>query len=281
MPINRIYLFFLMFLLLTIASCMPGKKAATQFIEKRNDIAVMIVPPPITFFYYYPFNPDFADEFPDHDPKDLENSFFFKQVKDSILQQTFMRSLVNALNAYGFNTFTSESFDLFLNRTGEKYIFTLAQSEWIEYDDLKTERALIDTTLYSQDFLIRHLEKNTWFEFVKVEQEMDADPEDMKVLFSTFTRADQVKGTFRYRPLTGDVYYEYTSDMLKQEDLFKHAQFSGKENARYIFEFLLNNYIRKNSDPLLSQPARFSYRKDIDKLVTTPRRSGFIILDNP
>src|SRR6056297_451024 len=176
MPINRIYLFLVLFLLLAITSCMPGKKTATQFIEKRSDISVMIVPPPVTFFYYYPFNPDFADQFPDHDPKDMENSFFFKEVKDSLLGEIFMRSLVRELNSYGFNTFTAESFDLFLNRTGEKYIFTIAQSELIEYDDLKTERALIDTTLYSQDFLIRHLEQNTWFEFVKVDQGADAEP---------------------------------------------------------------------------------------------------------
>ena len=241
----------------------------------------MIVPPPVTFFYYYPFNPDFADQFPDHDPKDMENSFFFKEVKDSLLGEIFMRSLVRELNSYGFNTFTAESFDLFLNRTGEKYIFTIAQSELIEYDDLKTERALIDTTLYSQDFLIRHLEQNTWFEFVKVDQGADAEPAGMQVLFSTFTRTDQVNGRFRYRPLSGDVYYEYNSDMLKKEDLYQHTHATGKENARYIFEFLLNNYIRKNSDPLLSQPARFSYRKDVEKLVTTSRRRGFIVLDTP
>jgi len=116
---------------------------------------------------------------------------------------------------------------------------------------------------------------------VKVDQGADAEPAGMQVLFSTFTRTDQVNGRFRYRPLSGDVYYEYNSHMLKKEDLYQHTHATGKENARYIFEFLLNNYIRKNSDPLLSQPARFSYRKDVEKLVTTSRRRGFIVLDTP
>ncbi len=281
MTLNRIHLFSFLILLLAMSSCMPGKKAATQFIEKRSDISVMIVPPPLTFYSYYPFNPDFADEFPDHNPKDLEESFFFKEKNDSLIQEICMRSLVNELNAFGLNTFTSESFDLFLNRTGEKYIFTIAQSELIEYDDLKTERALIDDMLYSQDFLIRHLEQNTWFEFVKVDESSATPPAGMQVLFSTFTRTDEVNGRFRYRPLTGNVYYEYSSEMLKKEDLYQHVHFSGKENARFIFEFLLNNYIRKNSDPLLSQPARFRYRKDTDRLVTIDRRLGFIILDTP
>ncbi len=260
---------------LLLSSCMPGKRTARTFIEKKDQVAVMIVPPTYTFLYYYPYSYTFDSEMPS-EGEDIENSHFLKEIDVERATGIFTDALLENLRKYDINVFLPEQFDQFLSHDGQRYIFTVAQTEMVESDRQHTDRALIDTILYRQDFMLRTVERNTWFEFTEVDKQ--EDEAGIKVLYSTFFTTDNVDGRFRYRGLTGEVLYEYSSYLISKEDIYSLNHFAGTRNARYIFDFLLNRYIEQNARPFLSQPVNFRYIPSQDKLTRSRDDQQFIIM---
>jgi hypothetical protein len=222
----------------------PGKKVANSFLEVKQEHAVIIVPPSYTFLYYYPSDEP-IESLPD-EGQDLKNSKFLIDVDVEKASEVFLESLYNELRKFDLKVFTADQFDEFLMHDGPRNIFNIAQAEMIEFDSEYTDRALIDTVLYRQSFLLRTIERNTWFEYTRV-NDTDED-QSIKVLYSTFFTSDDINGNFRYRPFSGDVFYEYSSYLITQEDIYELNRFAGEKNAQYIFDFLLNKYIEDNSD---------------------------------
>jgi len=243
--ISRFLIFlFLPIVLSVFTSCVPGKKMAGSFLEIKQEQAVIIVPPSFTFLYYYPSDEP-IESLPDGG-QDLKNSKYLNDVDVEKASEIFLQSLYNELRKLDLRVFTADQFDEFLNHDGPRNIFTIAQTEMIEFDSEYSDRALIDTVLYRQSFLLRTIEKNTWFEFARVNDTDEGKP--IKVLYSTFFTSDDIKGNFRYRPFSGDVFYEYSSYLITQEDIYELNRFAGEKNAQYIFDFLLNKYVEENSD---------------------------------
>ena len=269
-----LYIFFLWVLLL--ASCAPGKRAARSFVAQPDPIAVMIVPPSFSYQYFYPFdaqNPGAQFD----EPGATEESFFLKDLDLERADEIFFSSLINTLRRYPVRVYTPENFDVFLGLSGERYIFTIAQTEIKEYEEPFVERALIDTIVYRQAFLLNQVARNTWFEMVKVDDHA-AEP-SMQVLFSNFFTSDIVEGRFRYRPFIGDVIYEYTADVLDLNDVYNLQRQAGQMNARYIFEFLLNSHVQQHARPLLGRPAHFRYDPRSGQITRSRTRDGFLVLD--
>lgn len=264
-------------LMLLLSSCMPGLRTARKFVhEKEQKPAVMVVPPSFTFVYFYPFDPDNPQSQFDN-PGNLEDSGLLYDFDESEATEKFMDALYRHLGEYPVEVFRPEQFDQFLAYPAERYIFTIAQTEIIEYDQPMTERALIDTTVYRQDFLLRHVARNTWFEFVKVDDSISDG--GMEVLYSDFYTGDDVDGRFRYQLFTGDVIYQYTSRIIDSRDLDQLNRFAGYRNARYIFEHLLNRYVQKNARPFFSQPLYFRYNVYDGSLSRSRDDQRFTILE--
>lgn len=228
--------------MLMLSSCMTPRRSVMEFLQQRDSIAVMIVPPPSTYLYYYPLNS--SEEQQPSDEKTIEESYFLKDLDQQKADDEFLNALTDQLRQYNLKVYSPDDFDYFLSLSGKKFIFSIAQTEIVESDKPFTERALIDTVVYRQDFLLREIERNTWFEFVKVDDAVDDS--GMKVLYSTFTASDEISGRFRYRALTGEVFYEYGSDLLEPDDIYHLNRLAGRGNARYIFEYLLNRHINNN-----------------------------------
>jgi hypothetical protein len=262
------------FALAVLSSCAPGYRAARSFVEKKEPVAVMIVPPTNTYLYYYPY-------YTVNDANDslngIKQSYFLHDLDVKRATALFTESLMRELKQYNLKVFTPDDFEQFLSYKGERYIFTTAQTEIVEIDKPYTERALIDTILYRQDFLLRTVERNTWFEFVKVDETNDNS--GMKVLYSTFSTSDVIDGKFRYRGLTGEVLFEYTPYLLTPEDVYAVNIFAGKGNARYIYEFLLNQYAQKNTGKNLSPSTRFQFNFPDNRLYRSKNAPGFTIME--
>lgn len=261
-----------------LSSCLPGIRTARKFIKEKESIAVMIVPPAFTYLGYYPY-PEDPEVKQFESSSSLEESEFLYYMDEERASSYFWESLIDQLQQYQLKVFTPEHFDEFLSLESERYIFTIAQTELIEYEDFLIERALIDTFLYQQAFLIRNLERNTWLEFVEVDTPDDYN--DMEVLYSTFLASDLVEGRFRYRVISGEVYYEYDSQLLTLEDLYRLNRHAGSQNARYIFDFLLNRHVQQNASPLFVKPAKFRYNVQSGSLRRAGENQMFILLEQP
>jgi hypothetical protein len=263
-------------LLVVLNSCFPGRHTANNFLKKRNTISIMVVPPGFTFLYYYPFNPhkyiiDGDTVYP------VENSSFLKEANADIAQEIFYETLTNSLSGLYFNVYRPEQFDEFLNQQGKRYIFTIAQSEIIEFDDVFEDRALIDTMIYRQSFAIISFEHNNWFEFAKVD---DKDENSgLQVLYSSFSISDNIDGRFRYHWLSGEVTYEYTPDLLAPDDIYRLNRTAGRENALLIMEFLMNNHVKEQEPYFFGVPPYFQYVPSRNTIRRAPDRKKFIILE--
>ncbi len=259
-----------------LTSCVPGKKIATSFLEDSHNQAVIIVPPSFTFLYYYPSDMP-VESLPDGG-QNLENSKFLREVDEQKATDIFLQSLLSELRSYGLKVYTSEQFDEFLRYNGPKNIFTIAQSEMIEFDSEYNDRALIDTILYRQSFLLRTIEKNTWFEYVKVDDHNENQA--LRVLYSTLFTSDDINGNFRYRPFSGDVFYEYSSYLITLEDVYELNRFAGEKNAQYIFDFLLNKHVEDNSDlKPENRSVFFRYSRSDNKIKKAGSEQRFIELE--
>jgi hypothetical protein len=260
------------FLVLTVfSSCTPGYRTARSFIEKKEPIAVMIVPPANTYLYYYPYYYT-SDSLPS-----IKQSYFLHDFDTQRASALFTESLLRELKKYNLRIFTPDDYEQFLSLSGQRFIFTTAQTEIAEIDKPYTERALIDTLVYRQDFLLRTIERNTWFEFVEVDE--TAEDAGMKVLYSTFSTSDVIDGSFRYRGFTGDVIFEYTPYLLTSEDVYTLNTFAGRGNARYIFEFLLNRHVRKNTKKEIPESVHYRYNYIDNRLFKDKDDQKFIILE--
>ncbi len=263
----------LVILLLFFSSCMPGHRAARNFLEERSQIAVMLVPPAFTFLYYYPFVPANDPEY-FGEPASLKESAFMDELDEIEATDMFMEAMQDELKAYGIAVFGPEEYDAFLSFPGRRYIFSIAQSEIMEYDQQMVDRALIDTTLYRQEFLLRHVARNTWFEFVEVDQ--SGGDSDLQILYSNFIVADYLDGRFRYRSMTGEVNYEYSAMVISLEDVYYLQQYAGEGNARYIFEFLLNRHVAENTR---GRAPQYRYNPGSQSL-RRGANGGFIIMES-
>jgi hypothetical protein len=268
-PFRYILLILILIILFSASSCVPGRRTAQNFIARSNEFSVMIIPPTQVFLYHFPY------ENPDHAPENLEDSQLLNGIDSSQTIRLFMESLQQELLNLNMKVFAPDDFDSFLQQIGPRFIFSVAQSEIIEVDRIFTDRVFIDSLIYRQDFLIRALEQNTWFEFVKV-NEIAADSE-MQVLYSSFDVADRINGRFRYNR-NWEVYYEYQSELLTQEDVYNLNRFAGRRNGRYIFEFLLNLAVEEKHGP---QPRGdyFKYVPSTGEVTRSRDNMRFIILD--
>jgi hypothetical protein len=268
---------FLWIILLLLPSCMPGYKVARQFIQHKDEIAVMIVPNNHTFLNYYPFDEATYPDFPD-ESADIADSHLLKDTDTDQADRFFLMAITDHLMQYNIKVFGPDEFDQFLSHNGDRFIFTLAQTELIEYDRTFTDRALIDTILYQQNFLQRTMERNSWFEFVKVDEYTNNT--GMQVLYNTFFVSDEINGRFRYRAFTGEVYYEYSFTPLTVNDVYAFNHDTGTSTGRQIFEFLLNRHVKLNRAEGKKPPVYFRYNP-VDKSLRRSRENqGFIIIEN-
>ncbi len=263
-------------LLLIVSSCMPGRRAAADFLEKKEKVAVMVVPPAYTHLFYFPFDAE-ENRVAFDDPQGIDKSHFLKELDIDVAAEIFMESLYDELEKYELLVFRPEKFNDFLSYDGRRYVFTIAQTEVNEYDQQMTERAMVDNVVYRQDFLLRTIERNTWFEFSVVDD--DSKEEGMLVLYSNFITSDYVDGRFRYHGLSGEVNYEYESYLLTMDDVYDINRFAGVRNARYIFDFLLNRYVQKNASPFLVDPLHFTFNVRNNALRRSSPDAGFISLE--
>jgi len=271
------FFIFLWLILFLLPSCMPGYKAARGFLQQKDEIAIMLVPNSQTFLYFYPFDEATYPDFPD-ESDDLANSNLLKDMDTEQADRFFITAISDQLMQYNLRVFGPNEFDQFLSHTGDRFIFTLAQTELIEYDRTFTDRALIDTILYRQNFLLRSIERNSWFEFVKV----DEYPHDtgMQVLYNTFFVSDKIDGRFRYRSYTGEVYYEYSFTPLTVNDIYSFNHDAGTTTGRHIFEFLLNRHVELNRDKNKRPPVYFRYNPADKSLSRSRDQQRFIIIED-
>lgn len=270
---TRTYRITLLFLLLTagLNSCASNLHLANRFVVDESDIHVLVLPPPGLLKTFLPVHPDsipVGDSIPQIDESDIR---FVNQVEDSIFINMFMDAMEVQLERLSVKMYGIDEMDAFFKLEERAYIFFIAQMELLEYVDEELFIARDGNINYVRREPVTVLENNVWFEFLKLN---DAEF-GMEVLFSVHATSDFVEGRF-IRRSTGEVLFDANRFLLTQDDLNELAQFSGKQNAQNIFDYLMNLYVREKTG---REPVVY-YHYDVEEHVIRPQdQPGFIRID--
>lgn len=224
------------------SSCTPGKKLATQFVMTEGDLNVLLLPPPGLIKKYYSENP-FAESSDTLTTDPLKESSFIGELNDTAFVNYYLRSLKYHLEMFQVNVYGPDQLDSFLQIDTVAYIFSMAQIELMEYVDEHVDTTVLDTLVYRASFPRDNVEKSTWFEFT----ELNNPDRPMEVLYSMQRTSDYYDGKFYYEWQSGELTYRYSSFDIESADVYDLAYFAGQKNAQYIFDYLMNLYVRENS----------------------------------
>ncbi len=244
---------------LVMASCAMERQLATRFVMQETDVHVLLLPAPLLIKHYYPFDPHMVP--PDSlFPGELYRSAFLYELNDTAYADYFFRSLTYHLEGFQVKVYDHHGLDDFLQTGAEKsYIFSIAQLELIEYQDTFYTSAYAGATLYTTALERVNLEQNTWFEFTAVDDHKGR----MEVLFSNQHTSDYFDGEFVSDP-NGRLHFEYTPFRLSDTDVYDLAYFAGARNAQFIFDHLMNRYVKKQLGERRRTPW-FFYQYDMDR----------------
>ncbi|MFW5793651.1 MAG: hypothetical protein ACOCWC_05155 [Bacteroidota bacterium] len=233
-----ILLSFLTVLIFLMSSCLKDVRYARKYVIEKPFKSLVLLPPTDITKTYYSQNPDIYDSIPPV-PKDISKSSFVKDADKQEVIDKFIGSLSKQLSRYGFTVYGPEDLSELANSGQEAFVFSVAQLEIMEYPDTFTQEVVHNNFYYEQKTEINTVVQNTWFEF----SQLNHPDRDMTVLFNMQHTADYIDGQYLYDYTRGGIVYEYTPYRIALEDIYRLNEFAGSQNARYIYDFLINIYV--------------------------------------
>jgi len=274
-----ILLIFLFLSALFNTSCTPEQKLARNFTKTLPEIDLQL------------FTPDNLFKF-NHKGEEIEgfsgltdtqqdsalyyNSKFMQYVDDSIFLEHYMNSFIDELRALGFKVYLDHSVDSFLQHRPQSYIVNISQVQLDEYKfPVEDTEPYGDSMLY-QSFQLNGVDASSWFELNKINV-----PNPKKtVLYSSFTASDGFEGRFVMNTFTLDIQYKYKIDSLKTKDIYDLAEYSGKRNASYLFDYFMNQYVALQLESLNIGTQTWLHYNRFNKSFTPTEEERFKVLSN-
>lgn len=237
---------FILFIALVLVSCGTERRLAQKYLKEHKPGAVMLIAPDFVYknSYKIPYMASFESL-----PQEKKDSIAFymsdvlQYCDDSVYISDFMQSLTKGLKYFGFSVYYNQPADEFLNSGYESYILNFVQMQLEEYYDSITDDTSYDYE--SQNYMslfVTAINLNNWIEITKLNHEKYKPV----LLYNSQTITDDFKGDFNYYPITGAYSFDYQIDSLNTEKLYKASADLGYRYAQWIFDYTLNDYIRKN-----------------------------------
>lgn len=240
-------------------SCSPERKLAKKYIKEHSPGGVMLISP--DFVYMNSFKIPYVENFeamPQHQKDSLAfySSDVLQYTIDSVYIKRFMESLSRGLTYMGFSVFYNQPVDQFLNTEDESYIINLVQMQLEEYYDSISDESSYDYETQNYNVLyVTAINLNNWVELTRLNH-IKTEPQ---VLFNSQTITDDFIGNFRYFPESGRFDFEYEIDSLTEQKLYRAAGELGYKYSQWIFDFILNDYVKKNLEHGYVQEFLFTY----------------------
>jgi len=242
------YLLSLSLILFLFNACYLEKKYGFQFIQNNKNISILLLEPDLFLI----------SNIKKQNNSDTDSISIIGDLNQTALTHQFMSELTQELNSYGLSVFCASKIDTFFLLLPPAYLFNIAQIELEEFIYPFKERYTTDSIIYTQEFLLNAVNLNTWFEFSELNSEKKPE-----VLFSNFYIKDDIDGDFKVNLLTDDVSYVYFRNDIKKEDINTLIKYAAKNNATYIYNHLLNNYIKEKIGDKFNE--RYFYYYDLKK----------------
>ncbi len=258
-----ISLFFLVFL----SSCVYERQMANAFLNQRNIAYIQI---------------SFTDEM-------LLSNYLSDSLINSITQSNnnnnmvftdyldrekalniFRKAFIEELQKYGIPLIVDTNQQT-LSTEKEAQIFRihLAQIEVVEYQSLYKDELTTATQSFYKEIPYRAIDLNTWFEY-----DYNNKTTDTTVLYSSHSLKEKITGYFKNTAIgKGSPIYQYEKEGFGLKKVYGLYSYAGILNARYFFNYILNQYILLSAKQHGKKPRFFYHYNPID--------GRLIIISNP
>lgn len=248
-----------LFLLLGLASCSIEKRIAKDFVKTPDKGSVLLFTP--DFMFKSSLKIDSVENALQYSEEQIDSilyaqSIFLKEVSDSILLSRMVNNYIAAMEAYGFDVYTQEHIDRFMQRDDSLYTVNMAQVELEEYVYEYRDEEYLNGNTYYTDVDLNAVNLNAWFEINMVNSKTK---EKNKVLFTSHFLSDDLYGQFTQSFATGEVKYDYRIDSMNVQDIYELASYLGKVYANYTLDYIMNKLIRRNIDMSEYKPDYLHY----------------------
>ena len=229
-------------LILGLQSCTIEKKLGKEFLSKAPEISIDLNAPQLLYKYNHK-----GEKIPGFDSMTgaqqdsglLASSSFIRYVDDSAFLEKYVNSFIDELRKIGFMVYLDGNIDTILRSQPQAYRVNMVQIQLDEYISPYEDSEPIGDSVFYKSFDLNAIDASSWFEVNKYNA---ANPKKT-VLYSSFTASDGFSGNFTLNDLTGSIRYRYKIDSLNLRDIYDLATYSGRQNAEYLFDFFMNQYI--------------------------------------
>jgi hypothetical protein len=223
-------------------SCTIEKKLGKEFLSKAPQICIDLHAPQALYKYNHKGEkiPGFDSMTgPQQDSSLVASSNFIRNIDDSSFLDRYVNSFIDELRGIGFTVFLDGNVDTILRVQPQAYIVSMAQVQLDEYFSPYEDSEPIGDSVFYKSFDLNAVDASSWFEVNKY----NAVRPKKTVLYSSFTASDGFNGNFIYNDMAGTLRYRYRIDSLKVKDIYDLAAYAGRQNADYLFDFFMNQYI--------------------------------------
>ncbi|MFZ4398702.1 MAG: hypothetical protein ACOYO1_01610 [Bacteroidales bacterium] len=253
--IDIIYLIF--FLITLLSSCSAERELAREFVKTKKDIPILLYCTDKLVL-----TNDKLKKIINFDSLDVSKqdslwtakTLYLDSVNDVKLLNKFYTTMKSELQSYGFLVFTNDSIDKFNSLETSKYSLNIAQVEISEDDYIYRDQEVFPNSLvYYHDNTLNLINLNLWFEFSSTGFKTE------KVFYSSFPLNDQLESRFIIDNNTDKVSYQYKITPFNLNDIYQLCDFSAKKSTNYLFNFLMNKYVKDNLPSNVAIPKYFSF----------------------
>lgn len=232
--------------LVLAVSCSPERKLAKKYLKEHSPGGIMLISPDYVYKNSFKIpNIENFDALPQFQKDSISyySSEVLKYTDDSVYIKRFMESMNKGLTYFGFSVFYNQPVDQFFTTEEESYIINLVQMQLEEYYDSISDESSYDYEDQNYNSLyITAINLNNWVELTRVNH-IKTEPQ---LLFNSQTITDDFIGNFRYFPETGQFDFEYEIDSLNEKKVYLAASELGYKYSQWIFDYIMNDYVRKN-----------------------------------
>ncbi|MCF8302507.1 MAG: hypothetical protein K9I94_04455 [Bacteroidales bacterium] len=265
----------LVVLILSFSACSPPRRLAKEFISKEDKVSIMLMPTDVVYKENQRIN---RNELPDSltqaetDSVIYNRSKYLQYISDSVFLETYLNSFIDGLYEYGFDVYTPQYMESFLQKDSMAYMLNVSQIELEEYVRKETEEAYFSEDYFYKEFDLNAVNINTWFELSKV------NSDESEVLYASHYVTDDLKGHYR-EVYEGQHQFIYKIDTMPVDAVYKLSEMLGRKYAGYLYDYLMNRYISNNLPQGVRPAYLYHYDRRKDRIRIAWEKGGFIELD--
>lgn len=229
---------------LLLSSCVPEKRLARNFIDNPPSNKFLIITPDFVLKESLrPLSDTTMDDLSQRKKDSLAflESEFVQNIPDELFFSLYLPEMNKELDTLGLNVaFNKSPEKFFKDSTSNAYMFEIAQLQLQEYSEKIYDYETIGMETYYKSHTIDGVLLNAWVEF----QKMNSSKNKPVLLFAELSKKDKIDGYFHQNQLSGRVKYSYKREEIELSEVKEMIRKAGRIHARYMFDFLMNQYIK-------------------------------------